>query len=570
MIKELHKKRLVGFNVIGKMSEQMKIFLISLLLLFACLVPTIGQPSAVRRVSTDTLQILFRLDKVDIDMSLGNNQASWDSFKAKFLEHFGDHPSNDIIIDIYSGASPEGPGNHNRWLGENRGNAMRRLIRKELGDKVGRVVIHNESSRWEGFYKAIAASNEPWRQEVLDIIELSASPDEDRKDHRELKLRALYGGRLWPKLEKYLAPLRSGASAVVRLGSESGDGPGYGRGGGGRDTIYVVSNRDTVIIRETIVKNYYNTIVNDTLITVEGGAGVAGVRYDSIVGLGGGRGSQPPADLVRQKAWILRTNLPILGIGTFNAQAEWSLDHKDRWSINLEALWPWFTLSHNAYANELLAGTVELRYWLGNRRFHHTLDGLHLGLGAGGFYYDLEWKSKGYQGEGFMGYLNLGWQHRFGKRKQWAFDMGLGVGYLFSNYRKYHGSSIYPENRTEKYDDHLMWLRTSHTHWIGPNHLNLSLGYVFTTRKAPFRRAAADYRDELENSFQDATQRLERRIESERDSVYRSWLVLPESQRRAAQRAYDKQLKEERRAARRQAVIERREHKERLKKEAHR
>ncbi len=503
------------------------------LMVHAQVVPTSSDGS----VKADTLSILFRLDSISIDMDFANNRATWDSFLKNFRENFEGKSSRGIRLDIYSGASPEGKASYNRWLGENRGNAVRRLVRRELGNKIGNIIVHNEAARWDGLYDLVAASSEPWRDEVLSIIELPASQDENKRDHREYRLRALRNGSVWPVLlEKYLSKLRSGASAILTWES-------------GRDTVVV---RETLVIRDTLVTR--DTLVMATPVAV----------IPDTVPVAAPEPPLPP--VTRQPVWILRSNLPFLCIGTLNLQGEWSLDHRDHWSVNVEGMWSWFTLLHNAYANELAYGSAEIRYWLGDRRRHHTLDGFHVGFGLGGGYGDLEWKSKGYQFEYFSGYFNFGWQHRFGKRKQWAFDAGIGLGYAYIPHRRYHGSSIYPESRTEEYDDHLMWLETKYRNWIGPTHLNVSLGYVFTTEKSAFRRASADYRDELNRQFNDASDRLEKRLAAERDSVYRSWLTLPSAERRAAQKAYNNKVKELRKEARKQAVTERKKHKENLKK----
>lgn len=84
--------------------------------------------------------------------------------------------------------------------------------------------------------------------------------------------------------------------------------------------------------------------------------------------------------------------------------------------------------------------------------------------------------SKGYQGEVLNAYLALGYQHRFGKERRWAFEVEPGAGALFTDYRYYHGSTLYSKGHEEHYDDHLMWQRTDRLNWIGPNWLSISIG----------------------------------------------------------------------------------------------
>lgn len=457
---------------------------------------------------SDTLKILFHVDTVRINMDFGDNRAAWERFQRKFEERYAGKSSRSLCLDIYSGASPEGYAAYNRWLGENRGLSIRRLIQERFGNQIGNIVVHNEAARWDGLYELIAASNEPWRDEALRIIHLPASPDENKRDHREYKLRALLGKKWASILEKYLAPLRSGGSAILSWEPK-------------RDTI-IVGGGTPVVLHDTVIIREIMGPCPDT-------AAAAKVEM--------------PKPVIRRPAWILRTNLPLLGTGTPNLQAEWSLDHRDRWSINLEGVWSWWTFAHNAYANEIMYGSVELRHWLGRRKNHHTLAGWHIGLGVGGGYYDLEWKSEGYQGEAVMGFVNLGWQARFGKRKQWAFDAGIGFGYLYSPYRRYLGSTLFPKEHTEEYDDHLMWQETSRLNWFGTPHANISIGYVFQPRKGQMRRVMANQRDFIRDGIIQQRDSVERVRQAERDSIYASWATLPAKQRKVARKAYEKSLK---------------------------
>ena len=432
-------------------------------------------------VVEDTLTIRFRMDSIYINMDYADNRRSWVLFEWNFMKYFANKSPRALQLDIYSGASPEGPAAHNRWLGENRGEAIRWLVRRHLPGRVGRIVVHNEGARWEGLFEAVAASNEPWRDAVLDIIAQPPTEDETQRDHREYKLRALNGGRVWPVLkDKYLAPLRSGATAILSWDA----------------------SRDTIIVRDTVVMAA-PMLLPETPITGSDAQQAALEQPTTLTQLP--VLTQQPSLLqrkpkLRQPVWIMRTNLLMLGVGTPNLQLEWSLGHKDKWSLNLERAWSWWTFARNAYANELIYGSIELRRWMGRRWRRHTLSGWHIGLAAGAGYGDVEWQSKGYQGEVFSGFLNIGYQARFGRRKQWAFDAGIGLGYVYAPYRRYDGSTLFPKGREEHYDDHLMWQETSKANWIGTPHINISIGYVFNQKNAAWRRRKAMERDAARNA----------------------------------------------------------------------
>lgn len=425
--------------------------------------------SQTTEADSDTLEIRFKLDSVMINMHFDGNMERWAQFERDFNQRFAGKNRLGIVVDIYSGASPEGTVDHNRWLGQERGESIKRLIEQRLRGRVGYIMVHNEQARWDGLYQLVAKSNEPWKDDVLRIISEPASVSENGRDRREWKLRNHKNSDVWEKmLSTYLPPLRSGGTAVVSWMPELITTPAE------KDTVYVMYDTPPCI-----------TCPPDPFV-VSDEVGDLYVKDDTVT---------VTKPVVRKPVWILRTNLPLLAIGTPNLQAEWSLDHKDRWSINIEGVWSWWTFARNAYANQMMYGSVEIRRWLGRRWRHHSLDGWHIGLAVGAGYGDLEWKSRGYQGEVYSGFVNIGWQKCFGRNKQWAFDAGIGLGYAYVPWRRYRGSRIFPEGKEERYDDHLMWRETNRTHWIGTPHLNISLGYVFPVRDGAWKRAKAVQRD---------------------------------------------------------------------------
>lgn len=393
----------------------------------------------------DTLEVRFRLGQSELDMTYADNGSSLDAFISR-IRQMGPSALDGANIFIYGGASPEGPNELNRRLGEQRAISLQKVLEQRLrteglGSLADRLSTVNQGARWGGLYDMVSKSSEPWRDEVMKVLQKKDESAADWTiDPRETALRKLHKGAVWHELNaRYLPVLRSSGTAVIT-----------------REPLVVTDPVtgycDTLVLRDTV---YY---IPEPIPFREG------YSYH-------GRG------------WALKTNFVPWVIATPNLQAEFTLGHKNKWSLEVEGLMAWWTLSHNAYANEMIYGSVELRRWLGNRRVRHTLSGWHVGLAVGGGYYDLEWKSDGYQGEVVNSYVNIGYQHRFGRHRQWLFDAGVGVGYLYSPYRKYYGSSKFPEGKEEQYDDHLMWQETSRRNWFGACHANISIGYVFGADK---------------------------------------------------------------------------------------
>ena len=383
----------------------------------------------------DTLEVHFRVGNSNLDLNFADNKREIDQFVQYINANYANVPAQYLKLDVYSGASPEGPIEINRRLGEERGLALKQALLDRLGWLNGRIAVINQGARWGGLYKMIDESNEPWKYDVLKIIQEEPSEDTWARDEREAKLRKLDRGRVWNVLNtKYLPTLRSSGSAVIAK---------------------VVNMKDTLVIRDTV---FY--IPEPCAPYVE--------------------------PVYQNHVWAVKTNLLMWGFITPNIQVERSLGKTNRWSIEGEFFCPWFTWSHNAHAHQFLNWGLELRYWLGNRAKHHRLDGWHIGPAVAIGYYDFEWKhSEGYQGEYLNVYCNIGYQHRFGRHKQWAIDGGIGFGYIPTKYRHYLGSSQFPVGHEEEYDDHLMWQDTGWKHIIGATHANLTIAYLFGTKKNP-------------------------------------------------------------------------------------
>lgn len=423
------------------------------LLLALTLLPVWSASNSVLAMEkNDTLEIHYRTGQGEVDLFYEDNQRNLDTF-IKRIKALDAAFIQDASICIYGGSSPEGPNELNRRLGEQRSVSLSRILAQRLreeglDDLAKHITTVNQGARWGGLYKLVSESGEPWSEEVMKVLQKQDKEASSwNVDSREMELRKLHKGAIWHILNnKYLPKLRTTGSAVITKGPILVETNTYSVKEG------TVTVRDTLVIRDTV---YY---IPEPIPYREG------FSY-------------------RGRGWALKTNLLPLALATPNLQWEHTLGHKNKWSIELEAMTAWWTLSHNAYANQFIYGSVELRRWLGNRQVRHTLSGWHIGLAAGGGYYDFEWKSDGYQGEVINIYLNVGYQHRFGHYRQWVFDCGVGLGYIYSPYRKYFGSSKFPAGHEEQYDDHLMWQETNRRNWFGATHANISIGYVFGADK---------------------------------------------------------------------------------------
>ena len=385
-----------------------------------------------QRSSNDTLNVLFRVGQSEIDSRYEGNEKRIAAFIDHISKDYADVAPKYMTLTIYAGASPEGPDELNRRLGEQRGMALRDYLVERMNGRIENITVVNQGARWGALYNMVEQSNEPWRDDVLRILEKQPTDEEWGTDKREQQLRKLKRGRVWREIyKKYLPALRCSGSAVVA-------------------ELPLPMQIDTIVIRDTVI--------------------YLPVPY-------------PEIRVDHRKLWAVKTNLLLWGVIAPNVQLEIPLGDCHRWSIEGELFFPWWTWSHNAHAEQFLNLGAELRYWLGDRTLHHTLDGWHVGVGLGLGFYDFEWKhSEGWQGEYLNLYCNIGYQHRFGRHKEWLVDGGIGLGYIPTKYRHYLGSSQFPVGYEEEYDDHLMWQDSGWKHIIGATHLNVTLGYLFDAK----------------------------------------------------------------------------------------
>ena len=433
------------------------------LIVFALLLASSVQ-GAFAEQRTDTLEVKFRVGQSDIDLSYADNERRIAEFTRLVKEYYASVPMSQLKFDIFTGASPEGPTELNKRLGEQRGVALRNLLKERLGEQAPQMAVVNKGARWGELYQMVDKSNEEWREDVLRILSKQPAKDNWRVDPREQQLRKLKNGAVWRELDqRYLPVLRASGMAVIASIPEVQ-----------KDTIVII-NKDTI---------YY---------------------FPEPI----------PGEIVDHRPfWAVKTNLLLWGVIAPNFQLEIPLGHKNRWSVEAEVFFPWWTWSHNAHAEQFFDWGLELRYWLGNRERHHTLDGWDIGLAVAMGYYDFEWqRSHGYQGEYVNTYVNFGWQKRISTH--WAFDAGVGLGYIPTQYREYLGSSVFPEGYEEEYDDHLMWQRTQWRHILGLTHANLTIAYMFDPRPKSKRTKLEPLTlDDIDRHYMD--QKMQRRAEKER------------------------------------------------------
>ncbi len=141
---------------------------------------------------------------------------------------------------------------------------------------------------------------------------------------------------------------------------------------------------------------------------------------------------------------------------------------QNRYSVMAEYWCPWYIWDNNSKAYQLIYGGVEVRRWMGNRTEKEILHGHFVGLYAGGGKYDLEWESRGYQGESYIA-AGVSYGYSFNLNRSLRLETSLGIGYMQTEYKYYIGM----EN-----DKFLVWQHNGRYTYFGPLKAKVSLTWI--------------------------------------------------------------------------------------------
>lgn len=181
-----------------------------------------------------------------------------------------------------------------------------------------------------------------------------------------------------------------------------------------------------------------------------------------------------PQQKMYKPLFALKTNLVFDLLSGLNVEVEVPIGK--HLSLAGEWIFPWWLWEKKQYALEILNGNLELRYWLGNHTRENLMTGWYIGVYSGFGLYDVEWKTKGYQGEFIIPFgLSGGFAHKISKN--WRLEYSLGVGYLTNKYREY-----IPHRSEYDCEWHLIKQKSGRSTWIGPTRLKVSLIWMINQK----------------------------------------------------------------------------------------
>lgn len=168
----------------------------------------------------------------------------------------------------------------------------------------------------------------------------------------------------------------------------------------------------------------------------------------------------------------LKTNLLTDAILMPSLEAEWLI--RENWSLAAHGNVAWWNRDSEHRYYQLAAIYPEARWWFKTKGPWH---GHYLGVFAGGTWYDLENGGRGYQGEG--GFVGLSYGYMFPVSRSLSFEVGIGVGYLYTEYEEYLPVPYMGGT-------HYVYQQTSRMNYLGP--LKLKFSFVWRLWDADWNR----------------------------------------------------------------------------------
>lgn len=425
--------------------------------------------------------IHFRANQSLVESGYMSNAKELLRLKDTFSRILTDAKISVDSIMIYVSSSPEGNFYTNRWLMRVRVQSLCDYLYGEYPTlKDENVIVTSDPENWSGLKQLLADDPKvPKKSEVLNIIDTASSPYLKKHTIKELDKSVTYSYIT----SNFSRRLRCGSIKIFWHNSEN-------------DMIKpsVIENIENIETLDSMVRdsNVYIYPPNDlkaqdfskidTTITATT-APKTTTAADTTDTTGTKIGTTDLSDiepLVPQyitprnlstygdsPKFALKTNLLYLAALCLNIEGE--LYFAERWSVNLDYQYAWWSNKTQHKYYRLAAVSPELRYWFaskGNFRGHFA--GVYIGAGL---YEFMAKPSSGIQGEFFIaGGVTYGWACPVSRWMNMEFS--IGIGYMMSEYRAYYHDV-----------DCYVYTSTQRLKYFGPTKAKVSLVFPLHLKK---------------------------------------------------------------------------------------
>ena len=389
----------------------------------------------VLRNDPSLLYVNFEKDESVLKHDFRNNAATLSKMEEMVSRIVNDSLARVRTILIIGMSSIEGSYEYNKQLAMNRAISVKSYLQQrfDLPDSAFELVSAGEG--WNELRSLIEESQFDGKQEVLRIIDNTKNPW-----LREYRIRTLNNGKVYQYLlDQHFAEQRS--AGYIRIYFDEV-----------QPTVSPVAVAEEPEPQQEVVTE------------------VQAEEYPLVAE----PQSAPVTDEDRNWLLAVKTNMLFDAALAPNVEVERWFGANKQFSVMAEVWFPWYVWRHNSNAYEILTIGLEGRYWF-TRTFkapNRPLTGFFAGVYAAGGKYDIEWKSKGDQGEFTSLGATIGFAWRIGRNLN--LETSASAGWVSGPYRHYEG----------RFDDtHLIWQRNGHLSYFGPTKLKFSLVWLWPDRR---------------------------------------------------------------------------------------
>lgn len=374
----------------------------------------------------DTVKVRFYQSVSTISPALKENARALDSI-ADIVRLYAQDPR--FRMEVRGWASPEGASLFNSSLSLDRAEAILDYVERKTGvrPRASSLTVSGMGIDWKGLEESMMRDrNIPYADEALRII-------------RDVPVWQTENGVLVGSRKKSLMDLR-----------------------GGEVFEHLMYNHFSPLRRAEIILTY---IPEPALAQVED------LSQDVPMPVPEMHPAALPEHIPIHRL-ALKTNLLTDAILMPSLEAEWLI--RENWSLAAHGNVAWWSRDSEHRYYQLAAIYPEARWWFKTKGPWH---GHYLGIFAGGTWYDLENGGRGYQGEG--GFVGLSYGYMFPVSRSLSFEVGIGVGYLYTEYEEYLPVPYMGGT-------HYVYQQTSRMNYLGP--LKLKFSFVWRLWDADWNR----------------------------------------------------------------------------------
>lgn len=381
-------------------------------------------PSAIRaQERQDSVRIYFRQSIPVLELDVPGNSEALGRIAATLGNVRDDSVWTMKRVDVVGGASPEGTVRFNRWLSEQRANALfgyLSTLDPQLSTPQRSFTFIGRD--WGGLIRMVEDDPDvPMRVSTLELLhrlKREADAGDYSRGDQVARLKAFGGGRPWRYMYQHLFPaLRSSRLCVTY---ERRPNPV-------RPAPEPVVVHDTVFVTDTI---YYC-----------------------------------PEKVCRPFYMAAKTNMLFDALLLPNVGVEFYLGKN--WSLSASWMYAWWKCDHKHNYWRCYGGDIEVRKWFGSAAAEKPLTGHHAGVYAQMYTYDFELGHKGYLAPKWSYGAGVSYGYALPVTPRLNIDFGLSVGYQGGKYKEY-----------KPIDGCYVWQATKQRHWFGPTKAEVSLVWL--------------------------------------------------------------------------------------------